>query len=64
MDWQEYDAIYLQPACGKCIRNLLRYSEGRLWCQDPQDPCEDCGKEWVKYAVAKQPIEAAAPEAK
>lgn len=37
--------IYLQPRCA-----CDPYGEGRMWCEDPQDPCENCGAEWIKFA--------------
>lgn len=49
-DWQEHEAIYLSPACIKCPHHI-NY-DGRQWCEDPQDPCEDCGAEWIKFERA------------
>lgn len=54
-EWQEHETIWLQPSCGECAKDIERTSEGRLWCQDPQEPCEQCGKEWVKFALVQQP---------
>lgn len=39
----EHEVIYLQPECA------CNGSEGRLWCQDDQGPCEDCRKPWLRY---------------
>ena len=50
--FSEHDAIYLEPECQDCIGEYRR-EEGRLWCQDPQEPCEKCGKEWVRFERAK-----------
>ena len=45
-DDDEHPVIYLQPACKGCNAD-----EGRLWCQDDQGPCEECGKPWIRYAL-------------
>lgn len=37
----DLQTIYLQPRC--CVVT----EDGRLWCEDPQEPCSDCGAEWI-----------------
>lgn len=37
-------SIYLAPAC------LDDFD--RVWCEEPQAPCPDCGAEWVKYRLS------------
>jgi hypothetical protein len=54
-EWIEHGVIYLQPACMDCILLINGTSEGRLWCQNPQEPCEECGKEWSKYHLQPAP---------
>jgi hypothetical protein len=49
----EMETIYLTPHCKDCKRDLQNY-DVLLWCVDPQDPCEDCGKEWIKYTRATE----------
>lgn len=51
----EHDVIYLTPHCSRCIDDVNRYADGLLWCVDKQDPCEDCGKEWIEYHRATRP---------
>jgi len=36
------EAIFLSPPCDE-------YGDGRLWCDDPQEPCDECGFPWTKY---------------
>ena len=38
--------IYLEPTCGDCAG---KSDTGRMWCEDAQEPCEACGKDWEKY---------------
>jgi hypothetical protein len=52
MKYQEHQVIYLEPSCGDCHDKISR-TEGQLWCEDPQTPCDLCGKQWVKYAIAE-----------
>lgn len=49
-DWTEHATIYLSPWCVKCEREMA--GEDRLWCPEPQDPCEYCRKPWVKFVLA------------
>lgn len=56
-EYQELSCVYLTPTCAKCQAGHgthLYPSEQRLWCEDPQDPCEECGKPWVKYNLAPE----------
>ena len=39
----DLQTIYLQPRC--CVVP----EDGRLWCEDPQEPCSDCGAEWIAF---------------
>ena len=43
--WSEYPGIFLEPECRNC------YAVERMWCSEPQEPCEECGKEWVKFTL-------------
>ena len=43
----EHPVIFLQPECAGCYAY-----EGRLWCQDDQGPCEECGLPWVRYQLS------------
>lgn len=58
--WTEHQTIWLEPMCEKRGCGEYRdptYVEGRCWCAEPQDPCEECGKPWVKFTLAEdQPI--------
>lgn len=61
-DWTEHAAIYLSPWCAKCdkaSKGAWLKGDGaidREWCQEPQDPCEECGKPWVKFNLAPDDI--------
>jgi hypothetical protein len=44
-DFTEYDRIYLAPSCAKC----MQYGIERLWCEHPEEPCSECGGEWVEF---------------
>jgi hypothetical protein len=49
-DWQEYEAIYLQPWCKDCDR----FGDERTWCHDNvwgKSGCEDCGRPCVRYKI-------------
>lgn len=50
----EHKVIWLQPDCEGC--NL---EEGRQWCQDDVGPCEECGKPWIRYVLAKPQVQRA-----
>ena len=50
---REHKIIWLQPWCDECEENC---DPGREWCQDKQDPCDVCGREWVKYDLAEQEV--------
>jgi len=39
----DVQVIWLQPRC--CDEG----EHGRVWCSDPQEPCEECGAKWVKF---------------
>jgi hypothetical protein len=41
--------IWLAPECevGYCCPE-------RLWCEDPQECCEECGRQWIKYVMAPE----------
>ena len=39
----DHVVIYLQPRCCADV------NEGRMWCEAPQEPCEECGAEWLKF---------------
>lgn len=44
--------IWLSPWCAKCADALWDNPEdGRLWCVDPQETCEECGNDWVRYVI-------------
>ena len=49
---EEHKIIYLQPICDKCAGDILKF-DGRMWCEDDQGACEDCGKHWVKYKLVE-----------
>jgi len=55
----DLSVIYLTPHCDKCRSIIEREGDGILWCADPQEPCEECGKEWIAYdrrdTAAKEP---------
>ena len=40
------DVIYLSPRCWEGS------FDGREWCRDAQEPCPDCGLDWVKFVRA------------
>jgi hypothetical protein len=42
----DYEVIWLEPRCYHG-----GYAE-RHWCQDPQEPCEECGAQWIKFIRA------------
>lgn len=46
----DHEVVWLQPRCCADWQG-----EGRLWCEDPQDPCENCGAEWIKFVRAAVP---------
>lgn len=46
----EHKEIWLQPWCDECAS----WADGRQWCEDELDECEDCGKPPVKYVIAEE----------
>lgn len=58
--WEDHPSIWLTPCCEKCVHQLKSASveDGILWCEDPQDPCAECGKPWVKYVLSSKQKEA------
>ena len=40
--------IYLAPRCCSIEEDV-----GRLWCEDPQDPCPLCGAQWIRFDRAR-----------
>jgi hypothetical protein len=47
-DIVEYAVIYLAPQCLDCING------DRWWCQDDIGPCEDCGRQSVRYILDRK----------
>lgn len=45
----EHPKIWLMPDCP-----CNDYDGGRMWCQDDNGPCEECGRQWVCYVLAPQ----------
>lgn len=45
----EHKVLWLQPSCAECEKYSL---EGRQWCKDPQEDCEECGRKWVRYELS------------
>jgi hypothetical protein len=43
------ETIWLAPCCPECVRHVYSDTNGRTWCEDVYDPCEECGREPVKY---------------
>ena len=43
----DVDVIYLAPRCSEGPH------KGRCWCDEPQEPCPECGATWVKFIRAK-----------
>jgi hypothetical protein len=41
----DFNAIHLSPQCAD-------EGDGRLWCEDDQGPCDDCGQPSVKFIRA------------
>lgn len=51
-DEQNHSVIWLQPWCDGCQKYQYR-DEGRTWCEsDIYEPCEECGRQAVKYVLA------------
>lgn len=48
-DFIEHASIWLSPSCGKCR------DEERTWCSNPQEPCPECGNEWVRFNLEFEP---------
>lgn len=59
--WAEYNTIYLEPTCHDCIGEMNRSDHGRLWCEDPQEPCDVCGKEWIAFRRSPPPPSSEGP---
>lgn len=48
-DFAEHKFIWLSPVCAKPICQGAE----RTWCKDPEPgPCDECGREMVKYVLA------------
>lgn len=58
---QIHEVIWLEPWCDGCNYG----SDGRTWCKDNvYDPCEECGREPVKYVLAVPAGQSDAPAEK
>ena len=44
-----HQTIYLEPVCPDCSAS----DWSRAWCEDPQEACVRCGKEWVAYDLRR-----------
>lgn len=60
----EHKEIWLSP---QCCDYTLDAPDGRTWCQDPVNDCEECGAQPVRYVLAsdtpiQSAIDAAVPE--
>jgi len=53
--WTDHEIIYLAPRCASCV-NVECFDE-RTWCSDRQDPCCECGMEWIPYLRGKVTFE-------
>ena len=50
---QRHSIIWLAPWCDGCNKYDYSIDGGRTWCKDNvYEPCEECGREPVKYVVA------------
>jgi hypothetical protein len=50
-DDKDPPTIWLQPWCADCAR-FDGSDTGRTWCDDKQEPCTECGRDWVAYALS------------
>lgn len=48
----DHKVIWLSPWCAKCDAADWGSDSGRMWCEDAQDECPECGKGWVCYTLA------------
>ena len=43
--------LWLGPQCEGCFMAASDCDEGQLWCDQPQDNCEECGLGWTRYVI-------------